>query len=637
MRNSHLFLLDLILLAPLPFLALALRRESFTWPPELAHAAIVYAALALATRISVAYSVGIYRFLWRHASLVELERLVFAGATSTALTFVTGSVLIQGLGLAPARLPFSTLLLDALLAALVMVAPRLAVRFAARRPTTNRRGKQRAIIVGAGNLGQSILRDLSHSPSLSSSILPVALVDDDPSKHGQMLGGLTVVGPVSGLGETIGTWQATDVIIAVPGAKGAFIRNVVEACAPHGISPRIVPGVRDIIDGRVGVQALRRVAIEDLLHRDPITTDLAAVADLVRRKVVLVTGAGGSIGSELCRQIAPLGPTRLLILDHSENQVFEIHNELRKSFPKAELVPIIADLRHARRLKQVFERHCPEAIFHAAAHKHVPLMEENLVEAIMNNVLGTCNVVDAAIAASVHTFVLISTDKAVRPTSVMGCTKRVAEQVVRAAAQSTGRNFLSVRFGNVLGSRGSVIPTFLKQIEMGGPVTVTHPEMRRYFMTIPEAVQLVLQAGAMGKSGEMFVLDMGEPIKIVDLARDLIRLSGLEEGVDLDIEYSGVRPGEKLYEEVFFGHEEVQPTSHPKVLRSPADSVDSGIADRIEALIRSALTEPDNAESLRAQLRALVPDFHVPPPPPATGEYEALPLKTSGERKLKLA
>jgi len=455
-----------------------------------------------------------------------------------------------------------------------------------------------------------------------------------------MLGGLTVVGAVNGLAEAISVWQATEVIIAVPGAKGAFIRKVVEASAPFGITPRIVPGVRDLIDGRIGALGLRKVAIEDLLRRDPITTDLCAVGELVRGKVVMVTGAGGSIGSELCRQIAPLGPAKILILDHSENQVFEIHNELLKSFPTVSFVPVIADLRHSRRLTQVFDRFHPDAIFHAAAHKHVPLMEENVVEAITNNILGTGNLVEAAAAGCVQTFVLISTDKAVRPTSVMGCTKRVAEQVVRAAAQATGRNFLSVRFGNVLGSRGSVIPTFLRQIEAGGPVTVTHPEMRRYFMTIPEAVQLVLQAGALGKSGELFALDMGEPVRIMDLAHDLIRLSGLEEGVDVDITYSGVRPGEKLYEEVFFGHEAVEPTAHPKVLRSPADPVSANTADLIETLIQSALTDPDNWDALRIQLRALVPDFHVPPPPPPTEDSEHSehrPAAISGERKLHLA
>lgn len=639
MRNRHLFLLDLILLAPLPFLAMALRVESFAWDPRFAEAVLVYATFALPIRIGIAYGVGVYRFLWQHASLVELGRLVFASTTSAVLTFITGALLIRGLGLAPMRLPYSALLLDALLASALMAGPRIGIRFAGRTVFAGgRRVQHRALIIGAGNLGQSILRDLSHASSLSSSILPVAFIDDDPNKLGQMLGGLTVVGPLGGLSEAISSWQASEVIIAVPGAKGAFVRNVVEACAPHGITPRIVPGVRDIIDGRVDLLPLRKVAIEDLLRREAVTTDLAAVATLVRNKVVLVTGAGGSIGSELCRQIAALDPSKLLLLDHSENQVFEIQNELMRSFPKTSLEPVIADLRHARRVAQVFNLHSPDTVFHAAAHKHVPLMEENVAEAITNNVLSTLNVVQEASEGSVQTFVFISTDKAVRPTSVMGCTKRVAEELVRAAAHASGRNFVSVRFGNVLGSRGSVIPTFLRQIETGGPVTVTHPEMRRFFMTIPEAVQLVLQAGALGRSGEIFALDMGEPLRIVDLARDLIRLSGLEEGVDVDITFTGVRPGEKLYEEVFFGHEAVMPTAHPKVLRSPADPVGLDQADRIELLIRSALNSPDNWDDLRVQLRALVPDFHVPPPPPPHEEHGHRPAAVVGEHKrLKLA
>jgi len=616
MRNRHLFLIDLLLLAPLPFMSLALRMESTSWPPELSQALSVYAALAFATRIGVAYGVGVYRFLWRHASLVELERLATACAIAGILTLVTGGVLIRGFGFSVVRLPLSMLLLDALLASVFLVAPRLAVRYSARLPSPVRRPHRRAVIVGAGGLGQSILRELAQDAVLSPSIVPVAFVDDDRSKHGQMLGGLPVAGSVSELGEVVENFHATEVIIAVSGAKGAFVRSIVGQVAPFAITPRIMPGVRDMLDGRVGVQALRKVAIDDLLRREPVVTDLAAVGQLIRDKVVLVTGAGGSIGSELCRQVADLQPSRLVILDHSENQVFEIHNELIKRFPAVRLTPVIADIRHSRRLGQIFARSQPSVVFHAAAHKHVPLMEENVVEAITNNILGTANVVGESVEAGVEHFVFISTDKAVRPTSVMGCTKRVAEQVVHAAARTTGRNFLSVRFGNVLGSRGSVIPTFLKQIETGGPVTVTHVEMRRYFMTIPEAVQLVLQAGALGRSGELFVLDMGEPMKIVDLAKDLIHLSGLEEGVDVEIAFTGMRPGEKLYEEVFFGHEEVKPTTHPKVLRSQADSVDVSHAELIEELVRRALRHPEDWDDLRIRLRELVPDFITPHLPP---------------------
>jgi FlaA1/EpsC-like NDP-sugar epimerase len=324
---------------------------------------------------------------------------------------------------------------------------------------------------------------------------------------------------------------------------------------------------------------------------------------------VLVTGAGGSIGSELCRQIAALEPSQLLVLDHSENQIFEIQGELKRLFPGLKVVPVIADIRDAARLRSIVTHVRPHAIFHAAAHKHVPLMEENVVEAVTNNVMGTRNLVDAALDAGTVHLVNISTDKAVRPTSIMGASKRISEKIVLNAALTEQRNFVSVRFGNVLGSRGSVIPTFLKQIANGGPITITHPEMRRYFMTIPEAVQLVLQAGALGHGGELFVLDMGEPVKIVDLANDLLRLSGLEAGVDIEIAFAGVRPGEKLYEEVFFGGEDIRTTSHPKVLRTVGDDIDPGLIDGVDALIRRAATHATDDSELRRLIRLLVPEF----------------------------
>jgi FlaA1/EpsC-like NDP-sugar epimerase len=376
-----------------------------------------------------------------------------------------------------------------------------------------------------------------------------------------------------------------------------------------GIAARTMPGLDDLISGRIKVSALRPVEIQDLLRRDPIVTDLEAVRALAAGKTVLVTGAGGSIGSELCRQIAAQEPSRLIAIDHSENQIFEIEGELRRKFPRLQIVPVIADIRDAARIHTIVGKFRPHAIFHAAAHKHVPLMEGNVAEAIANNILGTRNVVDAALDAETQHFVNISTDKAVRPTSIMGATKRVAERVVLHAAVTEKRNFVSVRFGNVLGSRGSVIPTFMRQIQEGGPVLVTHPDMRRYFMTIPEAVQLVLQAGALGKGAELFVLDMGEPVKIVDLARDLIRLSGLEEGSDVEIAFTGVRPGEKLYEEVFFGGEDIRPTNHPKVLRVLDDTHDPSFIEHVDGLIRQAVGHQAEDRQLRDALRVLVPEY----------------------------
>ncbi|MGH9422880.1 MAG: UDP-N-acetylglucosamine 4,6-dehydratase family protein, partial [Thermoanaerobaculia bacterium] len=366
------------------------------------------------------------------------------------------------------------------------------------------------------------------------------------------------------------------------------IRQVIRTALSAGIQTRTVPSLPEIISKQSSATGLREVEIQDLLRRDAVETDLAAVAELATGETVLITGAGGSIRSELCRQVARLAPSRLVVLGHGENSIFDIFQELSLSFPDVEIMPVIADVRDRSRIAHIFQLYHPHAVFHAAAHKHVPLMEDNVLEAVTNNIQGTRNVVDAAIDTDVQHFVLISTDKAVRPTSVMGATKRVAEQIVQHAAAKYHRNFVSVRFGNVLGSRGSVVPTFLRQIRAGGPVTVTHPEMRRYFMTIPEAVQLVLQAGALGRGGEVFVLDMGEQIKVVDIATDLIRLSGLEVGTDIEITFTGVRPGEKLYEEMFFTAENVLPTDHPKVLRARNGLLAEGTTKKMETLVRAA-------------------------------------------------
>jgi FlaA1/EpsC-like NDP-sugar epimerase len=384
----------------------------------------------------------------------------------------------------------------------------------------------------------------------------------------------------------------------------------VKAAMEAGVRTRTVPGMFDIISGRVAVASLRQVEIQDLLRREPIQTDLEQVRVLATGETVLVTGAGGSIGSELCRQLAQLEPAQLLVVDHGENSVFDVMAELTERFPSLDAVPIIGDIRDRERMRVVFERYRPYAVFHAAAHKHVPLMEDNVSEAITNNVLGTRNIAELSAEYGADHLVLISTDKAVRPTNVMGATKRIAEQIVQEIAESTGRNFVAVRFGNVLGSRGSVVPTFLRQIQSGGPVTVTHPEMRRYFMTIPEAVQLVLQAGAIGKGGEVFVLDMGEPVRILDLAMDLIRLSGLEVGGDIEIRFSGTRPGEKLYEELFFDSESALPTDHPKVLRAKNGALPTGLGRAVGLLVDGARRGWGD-EQLRSLLGRMVPDFRV--------------------------
>lgn len=606
MRNRHFFLYDVLLLAGLPFLTLGLRFESLAWPPDYVRGVLIYAGIALPLRLFIAYVSGLYRCLWRHASVAELERILYAGAITGILSVLTGAWLITSIGWSSVRMPYSTLVLDAVLTLGAFASSRLYARFRGMK-SRDLASHRRAIVVGAGDAGQLILRETRLNSKLHLNI--VAFVDDDPYKQKQLLGNVPVLGTLNDLPSVVGRTGATEVIIAMPNARGAVVRKVFQVANDAGVTARIMPGLHDLIAGRVKINALRPIEIQDLLRRNSIVTDLEAVKALATGRVVLVTGAGGSIGGELCRQIAALEPSQLIALDHSENQVFEIDGELRRRFPSLSVVPVIADIRDAARIHSIVGQHRPHAIFHAAAHKHVPLMEANVAEAIMNNILGTRNIVDAALDADTQHLVNISTDKAVRPTSIMGATKRIAERIVLHAAVTEKRNFVSVRFGNVLGSRGSVIPTFMRQIQDGGPVTVTHPDMRRYFMTIPEAVQLVLQAGALGNGGELFALDMGEAVRIVDLARDLIRLSGLEEGSDIDIAFTGVRPGEKLYEEVFFGGEDVRPTNHPKVLRTVDGLDDADFMPRVDALVRSAAGRSLSDAELRELLRGLVPEY----------------------------
>jgi FlaA1/EpsC-like NDP-sugar epimerase len=606
MRNRYFFFLDLLGLAAAPFVVLFLRFEGAVWPDGYVATAIAFALVWVPAQLVIAYYNGLYRCLWRYASILEMERIVIAGIIGALAAWIIGSDLIQIAGLAPQRMPYSALALNSLLTLAVLATPRLGVRYRYVRGRRSERTGVRSIVVGAGVAGQLVAREASTSERADFQV--VGFVDDDRQKLGQFLHGVEVYGTTADLPQLVRDLSADQIIIAMPSAPGRVLRQIVEVGVKAGVRIYTVPSYADLATGRVAISTLRPVQIEDLLRRAPITTDIAAVRGIVGDKVVLVTGAGGSIGSELCRQIANLAPTRLVVLDHSENQVFEIEQELRRRFPALAITPVIADIRDRSRVRPVFERHQPYAVFHAAAHKHVPLMEENVVEAITNNILGTRNLVDAALDHGVEHFVLISTDKAVRPTSIMGATKQIAESVVRLTAIRENKHYVAVRFGNVLGSRGSVIPTFLEQMKRGGPVTVTHPEMRRFFMTIPEAVQLVLQAGALGSAGELFVLDMGEAVKIADLARDLIRLSGFTEGVDMELQFTGMRPGEKLYEELFFGDEDVRPTDHPKVMRVLAEAPAETMDGRIDDLLRMVQIDGTDERRLRQAINDLVPD-----------------------------
>ncbi|HEX2218039.1 MAG TPA: nucleoside-diphosphate sugar epimerase/dehydratase [Gemmatimonadales bacterium] len=609
LRNRHLLALDALLLAASTMGAYVVRFEGFDWGPWVLFTALVYLVVSLPLKLAVLHYVGLYRRLWRFAGVAELEHILVATAISASLCGLVGAVLLPGLGITPMRVPLSVLFIDACLSSGVVALPRLFIRLLGRRTQWRKlETAKRVLIVGAGAAGEIIVKELLSHPQLGLN--PIGFVDDDRSKHGHRLCDLPVHGSLAQIKDLVLRYDVGEVIIAMPRASGAIVREVVKAALEAGVGTRTVPGMFDIISGRVAVASLRQVEIQDLLRRDPIRTDLEQVRVLATGETVLVTGAGGSIGSELCRQLARLEPAQVLVMGHGENSIFDVMAELTERYPNLDAVPIIGDVRDRQRMRLIFERYRPYAVFHAAAHKHVPLMEENIAEAITNNVLGTKNVAELSAEYGAEHLVLISTDKAVRPVNIMGATKRVAEQIVQEVAESTGRNFVAVRFGNVLGSRGSVVPTFLRQIQTGGPVTVTHPEMRRYFMTIPEAVQLVLQAGAIGKGGEVFVLDMGEPVRILDLATDLIRLSGLEVGTDIEIRFTGTRPGEKLYEELFFDSESALATDHPKVLRAKNGALPIGLSTVVDQLVDGARSGWDD-EQLRSLVARLVPDFRT--------------------------
>jgi FlaA1/EpsC-like NDP-sugar epimerase len=604
-RNRYFLVADAILLALSTVVAYSIRFEGMSWWSAEGQVALTFLVMALPLKLLVLLCLGLYGRLWRYASIADVERILIAGVFVAIAGFAAGFAVIPHI--AAHRVPLSVLYIDGMIGLGLIALPRLFVRVGTQHsrllPSS---GARRALIVGAGAAGGMIVRELLANPQWG--LMPVGLVDDDPAKYRHRLHNVRVLGATSQLEQLIDRHSVDEVVIAMPSAPGRLVREVLHAAQRAGIEARTVPGLYEILSGRKSVSALRQVEIQDLLRREPVRTDLAQVSSLCTGEVVLVSGAGGSIGSELCRQIARLEPERIIALGRGENSIFELLQEMRCTFPHIEIVPVIADVRNLGRLEHVFERHRPYSVFHAAAHKHVPLMEQHVAEAVLNNVLGTRNIATLASWSRAEHLVLVSTDKAIRPTSVMGATKRIAEGIVHELAEASGRKYVAVRFGNVLGSRGSVVPTFLRQIAAGGPVTVTHPEMRRYFMTIPEAVQLVLQAGALAKGSEVFVLDMGEQVRIVDLATDLIRLSGFEVGTDIEIKFTGMRPGEKLFEELFFSATNACPTAHPKILCANNADLPTGAGEKVTALIRAAERNlpPDE---LRHLISAVVPEY----------------------------
>jgi FlaA1/EpsC-like NDP-sugar epimerase len=473
---------------------------------------------------------------------------------------------------------------------------------------------QNALIVGAGDAGAMVVRELQKNPQLN--ITPVGFLDDNPGKLRQQIYGVPIVGTLTDMARVLDSHHVDQVIIAIPSAPGRVVRMVADVCRLKNVPFRTMPGIYELLGGQVSVNRLREVNISDLLRREPVRVQEDLIGKSLRGKVILVTGAGGSIGRELCRQIARWGPSELILLGHGENSIFEALQEMKETYSSMIIRPVIADVRDNSRLEMVFANLKPEIVFHAAAHKHVPMMEWNVEEAVTNNILGTRNVVSVARNNNVGKLIMISTDKAIKPANVMGATKRIAEMIVLNASDVL-HAFSVVRFGNVLGSRGSVVPLFNRQIARGGPVTITHPDMKRYFMTIPEAVHLVLQAAAMGKGGETFVLNMGQQVRILDLAEDLIRLSGLEPGKDIEIVFTGIRPGEKLSEDLWDPEHIYQSTGHPDVFCLDGD-IDTIQSEQLEMVVNQLLhlARQGEVQSILSLLDTVLPNASVCSTPP---------------------
>lgn len=622
-RHIVLACMDAVFAAISLRVALGLRFDG-SIPLQYAEQLAVAIPLFVLVRLGVLAAFRAYRSLWRYATLREAATAGAGIAVGTLVLFAVD----RGTGWM--TLPRAVYAIEAMLFLMLAAAPRLLVRWQRSQGLREESGlifrlmrfvegslshpashpapvvRTPVLVVGAGDAGAMLIREAQQQPALGLHI--VGLIDDDKTKLNLQIGGVSVLGGREQIPGIVRRWRVEQIIIAMPSVDPDIVREIMDICADTGVRLKTLPPLEEMISGRVRVQDVRDVRIEDLLRRDPVATDLSAISGYLHGRSVLVTGAGGSIGSELCRQVAGFAPKCLILLEHSENSMFDIEGELRHDYPDVTVETIVADVRDRAKMDRILGRYRPDVVYHAAAHKHVPLMEANPDEAVANNVLGTRNVAEAASRHGAERFVMVSTDKAVNPGNVMGATKRMAELVVQAMqavgdkGEGPATRFVSVRFGNVLASRGSVIPIFQKQIERGGPVTVTHPDMTRYFMTIPEAVQLILQAAAIGQGGEVFVLDMGEPVRIVDLAYDLVRLSGLEPGRDIEIVFTGVRPGEKLFEELVNDGETVVDTTHEKIMALKGGPVDADRVDytmeRFESLLAGGIRNADEAEHL---------------------------------------
>lgn len=600
-------LLDAVLFGAAVLLAYLIRFEGEI--PHLFWSTIPHAFLLLGgcTILSLLVT-KVYRFSWRFAGIRELSLIIRASIMGLLLSWgIYHALRLAGIN---TIIPNSVFILSWLIALMGLGTSRLAWRLLHDSTVSFQPHHQRALIVGAGSAGKMLVDELLHNDE--TDVYPVAFLDDDPKKQNLHVKGVPIVGTRSALPEIVTSLQIDLIIIAIPSLGKQELAKLIDQCKSTRLQIKLLPRLRDLIEGKMAIGQIRDVQVEDLLGRESAEVNIQEISAYLKDKVVLVTGAGGSIGSELCRQISRLNPRRMLLVGHGENSIYAIENELRRTYPALAIEPIIADIQDRVRMDSVFAKYRPSIVFHAAAHKHVPLMETNAVEAVKNNIFGTKNVAECAHKYRADRFVAISTDKAVNPTSVMGATKRMTELLIQSLDKESATKFVAVRFGNVLGSRGSVIPLFKEQIKQGGPVTVTHPDMVRFFMTITEAVQLVIQAGAFAKGGEIFILDMGKPVRIADLAYDLIRLSGLEPHVDIEIVYSGIRPGEKLYEEILTHEEGATASKHNRIfIGKPSDFSYEELAyvlRRLESIIQRNDT-PQLHEEICSLLHHLVPTY----------------------------
>lgn len=603
-RVLFLAVLDLILINVSLILAYLLRLDDIFSNPnyvsfvnEIPQLIIITSVIKLITYISF----KLYSSLWKYAGVYELSKIILASLVSN--TFMLGYVFLTQTPI-PRSIFIIAFFIDCFSVGAIRFGYRIFRRFV-RGDILLIKSTKKVMLIGAGDAGAALINEYHMHPELKST--PIAIIDDNLGKQNRKLSGVPVLGTREDIVKVAEDKQIDEIVITIPSASPKTINELYTICSNTKCKVKILPSLSQLIDETVSVQKIRDVKIEDLLGRDAIKLDNNEIGGLIKSHVVMVTGGGGSIGSELCRQIATFSPKCLIILDNYENNAYNIQNELLDKYPDLKLNTVIANVREKGRLENIFRTYRPDIVFHAAAHKHVPLMEANPTEAIKNNVFGTLNVAECADKYGAKRFVMISTDKAVNPTNIMGATKRVAEMIIQAFAKQSKTEFVAVRFGNVLGSNGSVIPLFKKQIEQGGPVTVTHPEIIRYFMTIPEAVQLVLQAGAMAEGGEIFVLDMGEPVKIYDLAKNLIKLSGFEPDVDIKIEFTGLRPGEKLYEELLLAEEGIQATKNNKIFVAQPLHSDMAILRREIDCLKDIISK--NADEAREYMKVIVPNY----------------------------